>query len=53
MDEWQWHKWFAWFPVEDRSGKYHWLKYVERRKEWLFMTCNPEDAIIYWVYRKL
>ena len=26
-------KWYAWFPVKDEKGIYHWLEYVDRTKD--------------------
>jgi len=51
--KWNWHRWFAWFPVKDEYNLYHWLVWVERKQDWRFMSVNPEDAVIIWIYRKI
>lgn len=28
-----WHRWFAWLPVETKDGGWRWLEWVERREE--------------------
>jgi hypothetical protein len=34
MDKWQWHQWFAWYPVRlDDTGKYAWLRTIKRKQE--------------------
>ena len=30
--EYEWHKWFAWFPVQMPDGTWVWLEHVERRR---------------------
>ncbi len=30
-----WQEWFAWRPVKLVCGSWAWLRYVERRFEWL------------------
>jgi len=50
---WDWHKWFAWFPIEDDYGNIYWLVYVERKQDWAFKSCRPEDGRIVWRYRKI
>jgi hypothetical protein len=34
IDRMQWHKWFAWYPIETLGHHWAWLKVVERRWNW-------------------
>lgn len=42
----EWHRWFAWFPVNDIRMKTKWLQFVERRWDTGEETGDPE-----WRYR--
>lgn len=47
-DKYQWHAWFAWFPVEIADGHWRWLERVERK------LCDHYNFYIggtYWKYR--
>lgn len=51
------NKWFAWYPVYDRSGKWYWLCYVMR--EWnpkyriqILTSDDPGEYVGGWVYKK-
>ena len=41
----EWHKWFAWFPLQMPYGTWVWLERVERR--------TPFMAAHLWVYREI
>lgn len=45
----RWNKWFAWRPVLDESGYWHWLEYVERRSWNAAFT----EVTFYYFYRGL
>lgn len=49
-----WSKWFAWRPVRDTDGFWHWLSYVERRRitesETLAPFAQPCSSS-WWQYR--
>ena len=30
-----WEQWFAWHPVKDVNGRWHWLSKVYRRYSWV------------------
>jgi hypothetical protein len=38
----QWHRWFAWFPVDIALGTTVWLETVERRME--YQTCYADSG---------
>lgn len=38
-----WHKWFAWYPVEI-DGRVYWLECLERKRAYGWAGC-------YWEYR--
>jgi hypothetical protein len=42
LDMYEWHRWFAWFPVEI-EGRRHWLETVERR----WYGCHGGDCTEY------
>ncbi len=42
----QWHKWFAWYPVQVGKGDYRWLETVYREGT---LIVGWEDY--YWMYR--
>jgi len=53
MDKWQWHRWFAWYPVVScYTGKFHWLHFVERKLEWVAFP-NMADSRVIWTYREV
>lgn len=49
----EWHRWFAWFPVEVEEGEVAWLEWVCRRGyftedfNWIYayhlMPCKEKD----------
>lgn len=45
-DKWQWHRWYAWYPVKVNEREYRWLEYVLRRR-------NGErfSGIYWWTYK--
>ncbi len=49
-----WKRWFAWRPVRDQDGFWHWLSTVERRRvtesETLSAFAAPE-TFSWWQYR--
>jgi len=46
----EWHKWFAWFPLQMPDGTWVWLERVERRAR-RYIRAN-EGAYL-WVYREI
>jgi len=32
VNEWKWHPWFAWRPVETRSSEWVWAESIYRRR---------------------
>lgn len=42
----QWHRWFAWYPVNVGCDRVVWLETVERRQV-------GEDDGLHWQYREL
>jgi hypothetical protein len=38
LDELEWHRWFAWYPVivakDDELAQWAWLQFVERKTHW-------------------
>lgn len=30
----QWHRWFAWYPVEVAKDDCRWLEFIERKIKW-------------------
>jgi hypothetical protein len=48
-EEFEWHTWFAWYPIKTVCGTNVWLEYVERRiseTEWEVVPYGqrlPED----------
>lgn len=53
----QWHRWFAWFPVQVGPHDCRWLEYVERKDDniWYnfdFCTFTGDDRRK-WEYRAL
>jgi hypothetical protein len=47
----QWHDWFAWYPVQLIDG-FVWLQIVERKLELWIEGNDPDDIWEGWVYRK-
>lgn len=45
-----WHRWFAWHPVQTDTGDWCWLRHCERRlmAKPMFFT---EQVRIWWQYR--
>lgn len=43
MDIWEWHNWFAWYPVRI-NNKYVWLKTVQRI---CISNCLWDDELYY------
>lgn len=48
MSDTDWHRWFAWFPVNvsDNMPEPVWLKTVERKR------VNYPDGYWFWTYRR-
>ena len=47
INQYMWHMWFAWYPVEVISGYTVWLEYVWRRKKVIVKAdYEPEE----WEY---
>lgn len=53
----EWHRWWAWHPVQLENGEWVWLEYVERRWEEVHKgwSVAPGDSTIFhtsgYVYR--
>lgn len=52
-DKWkykyEWHRWFAWYPVKVAEHDCRWLEYVDRKGE---LICGGfGDAFWNWEYR--
>lgn len=57
MDRYNWHPWFAWFPVATNDGTWAFWRRIERMHTapayWMLAySPYPEDREGYWVYRE-
>lgn len=49
-DQFQWHQWWAWYPVRVLSGQLALWRTLERRRSW--QGCHLEwDGMPPWIYR--
>lgn len=52
-DIFSWHEWFAIFPITTIDNEFVWLKFVERKREWVWYGTSPDQCILMWVYQKI
>lgn len=53
INEYEWHKWFAWHPVITKDKKILWMKIVQRKKleEMPYMdSCGEITYVSKWIY---
>ena len=53
FDEWsdkhyEWHKWYAWYPVGVETHDCRWLEGIERCRKVYY---GPHGSLSYWTYR--
>lgn len=46
----EWHRWFAWYPVQVSPTEYRWLETVLRKGEW---NHSLTDIVLRWEYDAL
>ena len=50
--DYNWHKWFAWYPVSFDENTLVWLEYLERTKCKDFLPFSNK-IIVRWYYREI
>ena len=47
QNKWEWHKWYAWYPVCFWIGEWVWLETVERKRDIHLIPGSKS----FWKYR--